>query len=325
MSRVAVYGAGAVGGYLAWQFARAGHAVSVIARGAQLAAIRADGITLDVHDRPAESVAVAATDAPRTLGAQDMVIVTLKHPGLAGAVDGLAHLAAAGTPFVFATNGIPWWMEPGLDLLDPGGRLAGAIAPALRVGCIVKASIEVTTPGVVSMDTPSARFIVGPASPDAEDAAGAAFALFEQASIRTTFEPDLRPAVWDKLLLNLGFGLPAAILGLPVGACASQPDMQPLLKELLDEIRAIARAGGVATTIADDVLRDAAILSSPHLPSLLQDLRRGRPAEIDALVAAPLLIARRAGIAVPALERLGALVTAKARALGSYEGSAGHG
>lgn len=325
MSRVAVYGAGAVGGYLAWQFARAGHAVSVVARGAQLAAIRADGITLDLRDRPAESVKVAATEDPRTLGAQDMVVVALKHPGLAGAVDGFACLAAAGTPLVFATNGIPWWMEPRLDLLDPGGRLAGAIAPAARVGCAVKASIEVATPGVVSMDTPSARFIVGPGVPDAEDAARVAFALFDRAGIRTTFEPDLRPAVWDKLLLNLGFGLPAAILDLPVGVCASQPEMQPLLKELLDEIRAIARAGGVATTIANDVLRDASILSSPHLPSLLQDLRRGRPAEIDALVGAPLMIARRAGLAVPALERLGALVTARARALGCYGGPPGHG
>jgi 2-dehydropantoate 2-reductase len=325
MSRVAVYGAGAVGGYLAWQFAKAGHAVCVIARGEQLAAIRAGGIVLDIHGRQAESVAVAATDDPRTLDAQDMVIVTLKHPGLAAAVDGLGHLAAAGAPFVFANNGVPWWTEPRLDILDPGGRLAGAIAPAARVGCVVKASIEVRTPGIVSMDTPSARFILGPASSDAEDAAKATLALFEQAGIRTTLEPDLRPAVWDKLLLNLGLGLPAAVLDLPVGTSISQPDIAPLLKELLGEIRSIARAGGVATTIADDVLGDASILSSPHLPSLLQDLRRGRPAEIDALVTAPLLIARQAGVAVPALERLGALVTAKARALGCYEGPAGHG
>ena len=326
MSRVAVYGAGAVGGYLAWHLARAGHSVSVVARGAHLAAIREKGLALVAPDKPRESVRVAASDDPGALGPQDIVIVTLKHPGLASAVEGFRQFASVQTQFVFATNGIPWWMEPDLDLLDPDGRLAAVVAPAMRVGCVVKASIEVTAPGLVSMDTPTARFILGPASIDAERAALSAVEFLNGAGIQSSFAADLRPAVWEKLLLNLGFGLPAAILGLPVGICARQPEMQAFLKELFAEIRLIARSRGVELTVPDDIAADPAILSSPHLPSLLQDLQRGRAAEIDALVTAPTLLARRAGLPVPILEKMGALVTAKARALGSYDGPgiAGH-
>jgi 2-dehydropantoate 2-reductase len=320
MRRVAVYGAGAVGGFLAWHLARAGHAVSVIARGPHLQAIQANGLVLEPHGGAAQAVQVEVSDDPASLGVRDFVLVTLKHPALAGAVDGLKHLAGPDTIFVFATNGIPWWAEPGLDFLDPGGRLAAAIAPGRRVGCVVKASLEVREPGIVAMDTASARFILGPGHAEAASAASAASALFAGASLETAHAADLLPAVWDKLMLNVGFGLPAALLGLPVGAVARQPEMQAFTRALLSEIRAVARARGVETTVADDVAADRGILASPHLPSLLQDLQKGRAAEIDALVTAPMRLAQLAGGDAPVLRMLGSLLTAKARALGCYDG-----
>lgn len=320
MKRVAVYGAGAVGGFLAWHLARAGHAVSVIARGPHLEAIRANGLVLEPHGGKAHAVRVEASDDPASLGAQNLVLVTLKHPALAGAVDGFRHLAGPETTFVFATNGIPWWAEPGLDFLDPGGRLATVIAPAQRVGCVVKASLEVREPGVVSMDTGSARFILGPGHEEAQQAVTAASALLADAGIETAHAADLLPAVWDKLLINVGFGLPAALLGLPVGAVARQKEILPLRMRLLSEIRAIARSRGVAVGASDALATDPAILASPHLPSLLQDLQKGRAAEIDALVTAPMRLALLAGVDAPVLSMLGSLLTGKARALGCYEG-----
>jgi 2-dehydropantoate 2-reductase len=320
MTRVAVYGAGAVGGYLAWQLARAGHEVSAIARGAHLEAIRRDGLRLRRHDGGTVTARVVATDNPATLGPQEAVLVTLKHPALAGAAEALGQLASSGAPVVFANNGIPWWMESELDPLDPGGRLAEAVPAPQRVGCVVKASLEVAEPGVIAMDTASARFIIGPASADALAAASAIAGLFEKAGVAASLAADLRPAVWDKLILNVCFGLPAALLGLPVGATASQPEMRVMAKALLAEVRALAAARGVATTVGDDVLDDASVLSSQHHPSLLQDLNRGREAEIDALVQAPMALARMAGVATPTLDMLGAMLTAKARALGSYRG-----
>jgi 2-dehydropantoate 2-reductase len=185
---------------------------------------------------------------------------------------------------------------------------------------VVKASLEVRAPGVVAMDTDSARFILGPGHDAAAGAASAAVAVLGGAGIETAQADDLLPAVWDKLMLNVGFGLPAALLDLPVGTVGRQPEMLQLRRGLMAEIRAIAQSRGVATTLPEEIAADRTILASPHLPSLLQDLRKGRVAEIDALVTAPVRLARFGGVPAPVLETLGAMLTARARALGCYDG-----
>src|SRR5437773_1134483 len=105
---ICIYGAGAIGGHVAVRLARAGHAVSVVARGAHLAAIRANGLTLELAGERL-TAKVAASDDADDLGPQDLVIVTVKAIDPAGLAEGLAPLLGAGTPVVFAQNGIPWW------------------------------------------------------------------------------------------------------------------------------------------------------------------------------------------------------------------------
>src|SRR6185312_2555177 len=106
--RICVYGAGAIGGHLAVRLARGGAEISVIARGAHLAAIRENGLTVHAVDG-IHRVRVAATDDPATLGAQDAVFVTVKAPALPQVAAGIGPLLKSRTPVAFVMNGIPWW------------------------------------------------------------------------------------------------------------------------------------------------------------------------------------------------------------------------
>jgi len=319
--RITVFGAGSVGGFLAWHMARAGLDVAVVARGAHLDAIRRDGLTLETQGTSAGTLPITATDDPHSLGVQDVIFVTLKQPSVAASIGGLKALSNPDTRFVFVVNGIPWWMEHELGFLDPGGQLAGFIPQSQRIGSVARISTHIDIPGRVSMDTASARFILGPAGHEASDSAQEIVSLLTSAGIEAAFTDDLRPAVWDKLFLNIGFGLLAAILGLPVGQVASQAEAQRLLGGLLEEIRLLAKRRGVTMTMPDSIVTDPGIQNSPHQPSLLQDLNKHRHAEIDALITAPLLLARREGISTPVLDSLAALIITKARVLGSYSGN----
>ncbi|MCB1740446.1 MAG: NAD(P)-binding domain-containing protein, partial [Gammaproteobacteria bacterium] len=111
--KICIYGAGAVGSHFAARLANAEHEVSVVARGPHLEAIQRNGITLRSGDQTIQA-RVTATDRPTQLGTQDLVIVTVKAPALAGIVDGVKQLLDAQTPLIFGMNGIPWWYFHGL-------------------------------------------------------------------------------------------------------------------------------------------------------------------------------------------------------------------
>nr|WP_257022452.1 ketopantoate reductase C-terminal domain-containing protein [Pigmentiphaga litoralis] len=159
--RVCIYGAGAVGGYLAARFSTVpGIELSLIARGPHLAAIRAHG--LQVRDKDAGDATVhpfAATDHPHALPPQDLVIVTLKSTALASAAEGIASLlAATHSRAIFVTNGIPWWWNhglpaenqlPGAHPVDPDGALWRHVTPDKAIGCVALSSNRVEAPGVV--------------------------------------------------------------------------------------------------------------------------------------------------------------------------------
>src|ERR1700722_12913435 len=169
--RICIFGAGAIGGHFAVRLALAGHDVSYVMRGAHLAAVKAKGLTLRVGD--AEFTAkVKASDDPAALGAQEVVISTLKATGVASLADALKPLLREDTPVVFAQNGIPWWYDiglsadhpppPDLGFLDPGGRLRAAIPKARIVGGVIFSANEVIEPGIVENLTPERnRLLVG--------------------------------------------------------------------------------------------------------------------------------------------------------------------
>jgi 2-dehydropantoate 2-reductase len=336
LSRICVFGAGAIGGHLAAKFAAAGHQVSVVARGANLAAIRANGVALrEGAQADARTVAgrVRASDRAADLGAQDVVFVTTKATALAGLPSEVSALSDPETYFVFVQNGIPWWYSAGLESetrrarprppdlsrLDPGGALYRAIGPQRVIGAVVYSSNDLAQPGVVVNHTAGRNMlVVGEVDDRPSGRIDALRALLAGAGMHSPHTSDIRQSVWDKLLLNFGSSL-CVPLGEPVSALAADPALRAVRERIVAEGQAIAHAHGVSLEDAPKRPGGAQTAgATAHKPSMLQDYEIGRPMEVDAILALPCAFARAAGVPAPTLDAVHALVARLAARKGLY-------
>lgn len=317
--KICVYGAGAVGGHIAARLATAGSEVSVVARGAHLAAIRKDGLKLIRGDETI-SPKVKASERAADLGPQDFVLVTLKANVLGAFVEACAPLLGPRTAVAFVQNGIPWWYAREIERLDPGGRLARAISAERILGGVAYSANDVVEPGVVLNHVPHSNMIVvGEASNENSPRVQKLRSLLEQAGMSSPAVEDIRQAIWSKLTVNLGTSTLCTITGANIAEVRSNRRLAELAARLGSEGRAIAAALGVAIERAPQ--RPGGGQSSgmiQHKPSMLQDYERGRPMEIDAQFMAPLALARQKGVPAPTLETVAALVAFKAAAKGLY-------
>ena len=331
--RVCIFGAGAVGGHIAAKVAAAGHEVSAVARGANLQALQVSGIALREGERTFAG-GVRATENAAELGAQDVVFVTTKATALAALENAAPALSHADTMFVFVQNGIPWWYAQGIDSgprparprppdltrLDPGGRLARAIAPARVIGAIVYSSNDLVAPGTVLNHSVGRNMLVVGETDDRQTPRIAALrALLAAAGLHSPEAPDIRAAVWDKLVINFGASLCVPI-GEPISALVEDPRLHAARERLFAEGRAIAHAHGVRP---EDAPRrpgggQQTAGSMQHKPSMLQDYELGRPMEIEAILAMPCAFARAAKVDAPALEALTAVIARLAARKGLY-------
>jgi 2-dehydropantoate 2-reductase len=320
--RICVFGAGSVGGYLAGYLAKGGIEVSVVARGAHLAAIRANGLTVETPDS-AITAKLPASDDPADLGTQDAVIVAVKAPALPSVAATIAPLLGPETPVAFLMNGIPWWYfhahggpfdNRRLPRLDPGDALWSTVTPHRAIGGIFWPACSVPAPGVVRLLTGAGRGTVfgeldGSATPRIEALADA----FRAADLPVTVAPDIRQLIWQKLAFNLSAGPMCVLTQSPVRATHEEPALIDCSRRMLAEAEAIALAMGYRLDIdAERVVATNRQLA--HRPSILQDLEAGRPMEIDALYTVPLEMARLMNVAAPTLDLLVAMIKVRARA-----------
>jgi 2-dehydropantoate 2-reductase len=323
--RLCVYGAGAVGGYLAGFLARGGAEVSVVARGAHLAAIRADGLLVETPDE-ALTVRVAASDNPADLGPQDAVLVTVKAPALPDVAARIAPLLRTDTAVAFVMNGIPWWYFHALDvhpggardgktipLLDPAGALARTVGPHRAIGGVFWPACSVPRPGVVRLLTGAGRGTSfgepdGSISPRLQALADA----FHAADLPVTLSDRIRELIWHKLVFNLSAGPLCVLTETAVKDTHTEPALVATSCALLAEAVALAATMGFPVELdIDQVVATNTKLA--HRPSILQDLEAGRRMEIDALYSVPIQMAQAAGVPMPTLETLAALIRVKAR------------
>jgi 2-dehydropantoate 2-reductase len=326
--KIAIFGAGAIGGYLAVKLHQAGEDVSVIARGAHLAAIHNRGLTLKSEGLTL-NVRLPATDRAESLGVQDYVIVTLKANALPGAAPEIAKLMGPKTVLVTVSNGIPYWYFYGLDgrwrdhvveSVDPGGRLWQILPPRQVVGCVAFHAAEVKEPGVVE-HTYANRFSLG--EPDGSNCvrAEALSQILKNAGLNAPVHTSIRDEIWIKLWGNLAFNPMSALTGLTVDRLAFQPDLRAAARTLMVEAAAVAEALGARLTMSVDNRIDFTGSVGAHKTSMLQDLERGRPMEIDALLGAVVELGRLTGKPVPLCEAVLALVRARAHQAGLYPDS----
>jgi len=324
--RICVFGAGAIGGYLAAKLAaREENAVSLVARGPHLEAIRNNGLVLVEGERRTVTRPRASSDA-RELGPQDYVVVTLKAHQIPAAVPAIEALLGPETAIVWAVNGVPWWYFYGLEgpwrdrrleSVDPGGVIWDRLDPKRAIGCVVYPAAEVHEPGVVTL-VEGDRFSLGePDGSRSERVERFAKALVA-AGLKAPVRPKIRDEIWVKLWGNLAFNPISALTRATLDVICGDPPTRAVARAMMVEAQRVAEKLGVRFAIDVDKRIEGAAAVGAHKTSMLQDLERGRPMEIDALVTAVLELAKLVEVTTPTITAVHALVTLEARVAGCY-------
>lgn len=323
-----IFGAGAIGGYLAVELALAGYDVCAIARGDQLAAIRENGLRLLI-DGQEKLARIPASDDPADFGYQDFVICSLKAHQAAESVDKFIPLLGRDTAVVTAMNGIPWWYfyKHGgpfeghiLQSVDPGSRQWNLIGPERAIGCVVDPACEVIEPGVIE-HREFKRFTIGEPDRTRSDRVEKLSSALIEAGFEAPVRDDVRWNVWLKLWGNVCFNPVSALTHATLDRVTSEPSLRALCKTMMYEARAVSQSLGL--NIPEDMIErrlNAAGSVKGHKISMLQDLERGRSLELDALVTAVQELGRLTGVATPAIDIVLAMIQERGRQAGLYEG-----
>jgi 2-dehydropantoate 2-reductase len=314
--KIAVIGAGAIGGYVACALARSGEQVTVIARGANLAAIRRDGLKLIGADGVERVATVAATDDYAATGVQDVVILAMKAQQVEAVLDRLPRLIGPETTVVPMQNGIPFWYfhRHGGALagsvvrsVDPQGRLAATIPADQVIGCVVYPAAELVAPGVVR-HIEGERFPLGELDGRTSERVQRLSAAFQRGGLKAPVLADIRAEIWLKLWGNATFNPISALTGATlVDLCRFAPTRE-LAAEMMREMQAIAGKLGITFRVSLERRIAGAEAVGAHKTSMLQDIEAGRETEIDALVGSVIELGRLTGTPTPRLEAVYALV-----------------
>ena len=323
--KICIYGAGAIGGYVGVQLKLAGADVSLIARGAHLAAIREHGLKLLIEDEE-RVVQVPASDDPAELGPQDYVIIGLKAHQAWEMAEQMAPLLGPETAVVTAQNGVPWWYFYGLDgpyanrrieSVDPGDRQWTAIGPERVIGCTVYPAAEVTEPGVIKHIYGN-KFGLGEPTSQKTARVRALSDMFETGGLQAPTMEDIRDDIWLKLWGNLCFNPISALTHATLDVVATEPGTRALARNMMLEAQEIAERLGVHFRVDVDRRINGAARVGAHRTSMLQDLEKGRALEIDALVTAVQEMGRLVEVETPYIDAVLALVQQMGRVAGVY-------
>jgi len=322
--KVAIYGAGATGGYLGAKLALSGVDTTLIARGPHLEAMRWGGVRLLTADE--ELVAhPLCTDDPAEAGPQDFVIVALKAHSVPKVVDAMQPLLGPDTAVVTAQNGVPWWYFHGiggewegarLKSVDPGGRQWDGIGPERAIGCVVYVATEIAEPGVITHSYGN-KFSLGEPSGRKTPRIRALSRALSEAGVRAPVRR-IRQEIWMKLLGNVSFNPISALTLATLDRVATEPGTRGVARGMMEETRAIGEALGVRFRLDIEKRIDGAAAVGAHRTSMLQDLERGRAMEIDALVTSVQELGRLVGVPTPTIDVVLALVRQRAEIAGLY-------
>ncbi len=323
--KIAIYGAGAIGGWMGAKLAAVGCNVSVVARGAALDALRAHGLRLREGD--AETTCpVQASDDPAALGVQDLVVVSVKAPGMADVARRIGPLIGPRTLVLTAMNGVPWWFLQGfggpvagrtLESVDPGGAIAQAIPAAQVIGCVVHASCSVDAPGVIRHRAGNGLIVGEPAGGETPRVK-ALTDLLMQAGFNVTLSPQIQRDVWYKLWGNMTVNPVCAMTGATSDRALDDELVRGFISAVMLEAKAIGARIGIPIAEQPEDRHQVTRKLGAMRPSMLQDVEAGKPVEIDALVSAVRELGQLTQVPMPFTDALLGLSRLHARVRGLY-------
>ena len=327
--RIAVVGAGAIGGYLGAQLARAGEDVTFIARNRNLEAINARGLRLLLEDgSQVHADTVRAVQHMADAGPQDAVLLTVKAHQVVDLLPGLRQLFGPQTAVVTMINGVPWWYfhrlagpyeGRQLESVDPGGRIAAAIEPERVIGSVVYPAAELVEPGVVRVIEGN-RFTIGEPDGSRSERVEALSQALMKAGFKAPVSKDIRGEIWVKLWGNLSFNPISALTHATLQDICRFPPTRALAAAMMAEAQRVGEALGVQFKIGLDKRIAGAEAVGAHKTSMLQDVEHGRALELEALVGAVVELGRITGVPTPTIDAIYAATTLLGRTLAQQHG-----
>ncbi len=311
--RIAIIGAGSIGGYLAAKLILSGQPVTVIVRGANLAAINTNGLKLRLPDGTEETaIPELATNDLAAAGPHDVVILGVKAQQLATVAPTLGPLLGPDTVVVPAQNGIPWWYFQGcggpfegrrLESVDPGGAISAHIEPERVIGCVTYQAAELVEPGVVQFIEGN-RFTLGEPNGEKSERVKALAQALTQAGLKVPIPRDIRTEIWVKLLGNMTFNPISALTRATLGEMIGFEPTRNLVADTMAEAQEVATRLGIKIGISIDKRIQGAAEMGAHKTSTLQDIEASRTTEVECLVGAVAELARLVEYPTPRIDTL---------------------
>lgn len=301
-----IVGAGAIGAYVGAAMARAGQDVTLFARGAHLRAMQEKGVTVQTADGEYH-VQPKATGDLESVGPVDAVFLAVKAHSLPEVAPRIAPLLGPETVVVGMQNGVPWWFfaVPGvpcsgmrLESIDPGGVISSAIEPRRVIGSIAYIAAEIVEPGVVR-HIESNRLSMGEPDGARSDRVRAIAQSLVAAGLKVPITTNLRSEIWVKVLGNIAFNPISALTGGTLARIAGYPDTRNLVRHIMEEASEVAAKIGLSLPVTIEQRIDGAAKIGEHKTSMLQDLEKGRPLELEPISGAVLEIGDKLGVPMP--------------------------
>ena len=326
-SRVAIVGAGAIGGWLGVHLARAGCELSALARGATLAALQRDGLQLRSGEMSLQTP-VKASQNSAALGVQDLVIVAVKAPALAEVARQIGPLNGRHTVVLTAMNGVPWWFLDGfggalagtrLASIDAGGQIARDIPVRHVVGGVVHASCSLEAPGVVRHHFGNGLILGEPAG-GASERVSLLAALLQKAGFNASVSPQIQKDIWYKLWGNMTVNPVSALTGATTDRILGDELVRGFISAVMLEAKAIGEHLGIPIDQQPADRHAVTLKLGAFKTSMLQDVAARKPVELDALVTVVRELGQLTRVATPFTDALLGLSRLQARTLGLYPG-----
>lgn len=327
--KIAIVGAGAIGGWMGVHLARAGAQLSVLARGDTLQALQQHGLQLH-QGGELHTVPVKASSDAAALGEQDLVVIAVKAPALATVAQQVGPLIGPHTVVLTAMNGVPWWFLQGfggpvagrsLDAVDPGGVIARALPARHIIGCVVHASCSVDAPGVIRHHFGDG-LIVGEPSGENTPRVQALHALLLLAGFNATLSPQIQKDIWYKLWGNMTINPISAFTGATTDRILDDPLVRQFVSGVMLEAKAIGAQIGIPIAQEPEDRHAVTRKLGAFRTSMLQDVQASKPVELDALVSAVRELGQLTQVPTPLTDVLLGLSRLHAQGLGLYEARA---
>jgi 2-dehydropantoate 2-reductase len=304
--RFAIAGAGAIGAFAGAMLSRSGEDVTLIARGAHLRAMQDHGLRVrgSLGDFEVHPV---ATDDTTSIGAVDVILLTVKAHSLTEMAPHLEPLLGPETCIVCAQNGIPWWYfyrhggdweGTRLESVDPGGVINRSIDPARVIGCVVYPSTIIVEPGIIE-HIEGTRFAIGEPDGGRSDRCRRIADAFIKAGLRCPIRTDIRHDMWVKIMGSVAFNPISALTQATLIEIVKCPETRDLAAGIMTEANAVAKRLGIEIGISVEQRLDGAMKVGDHKTSMLQDVELGRPLELEAIVGAVLELGDKVGVSMP--------------------------